>query len=107
MRQQDRVRLDVAMDDAVGVQVGERVEDTLAHGGYLQLVHARLGDDVGERAAAQILHHDPELVVDQVAAVHVDNVGVLVVAHDDHFVEEELAALLLVQIHLLYGHEWR
>ena len=58
-----------------------------------------------EGPTCQVLHDDPELVADQVAGVHVDDVGVAVVAHDDDLVEEELAPLLPVQVHLLDGDE--
>ena len=38
-------------------------------------------DDVRERASLQELHDDPELVLHQVAVLHLDDVGVVVVAH--------------------------
>lgn len=41
-------------------------------------------DDVCESSALQELHDDPELVLDQEAVVHLDNVWVVVVPHDDH-----------------------
>ena len=41
-------------------------------------------DDVCEGAALQELHNDPELILDQEAVVHLDNVRVVVVPHDDH-----------------------
>ena len=41
-------------------------------------------DDVCEGTALQELHDDPELVLDQEAVVHLDNVRVVVVPHDDH-----------------------
>jgi hypothetical protein len=101
--QQDRVGFDVAVDDALRVQVGERLEALLADGGDLFLVHPRVGDDVGEGPALQELHHHPELVVHQVTVEHLDHVGVVVVAHYHHLVEQELPALLLAQVHLLHG----
>ncbi|RNA03886.1 hypothetical protein BpHYR1_020450 [Brachionus plicatilis] len=103
--QQDRVGLNVPVNDSVGVQKGERPQHALAHRGYLGLVHAALGHNVGEGAARQILHHHPELVLHQKTSVHVHNILVLVVAHYDHLVEEELAPLLFVQVHFFDGHQ--
>lgn len=86
------------------MQIRERFQALLANGGDLLLVHARVRHNVGERTALQVLHDDPQLVVDQKAAVRFDNVRMVVVAHDDHLVEEQLAALLLAQVHLFDGH---
>ena len=66
------VALDVAVYDVVRVQVVEREQALLGHGGHLRLVHDRLEHDVGERAALQVLHHDPQLFVAQVALDVVD-----------------------------------
>lgn len=32
------------------------------------------------------LHHHPQLIVDKVAVVHVHNVGMVIIPHDDHLV---------------------
>ena len=84
VRQQYRIRLDVAVNDAVLVQEAQRLEARLADGGDLLLVELRVRHDVGERAALEELHHHPQLVVHQEAVVHVDDVRVVVVAHDHH-----------------------
>ena len=41
-----------------------------------------VGDDVGERAALEELHDDPQFVAHEEAVVHVHDVRVVVVAHD-------------------------
>ena len=103
-REEDGVTLDVSVDDALAVEVGQRLETHHAHGGDLLLGHAHVGDDVGEGAALQVLHHHPELVLHQVAVVHLHDVGVVIVPHDHHLVEEQLPPLLLPQVHPLDRH---
>lgn len=71
----------------LGVQIGERLQALSTHGGDLLLVHARVRDNVGECAALQVLHDDPELVLHQVAVVRLHDVGVVVVAHNHHLIE--------------------
>lgn len=63
-----------------------------------------MGDNVRQCAALEELHDHPELVLHQEGVVHLDDVRVVVVAHDDHLVEEQLPALLLPQVHLLHRH---
>jgi len=41
-----------------------------------------VSDDVCQCATLQVFHHDPQLVADQEAVVHVNNVWVVVVAHN-------------------------
>ncbi len=47
-------------------------------------------NNVSESPAFQELHDDPELVSDQEAVVHVHDVRVVVVAHDDDLKRDEL-----------------
>ena len=47
-------------------------------------------DDVREGPALQELHDDPELVLDQEAVVHLDNVRMVVVPHDHHLDKRDL-----------------
>jgi len=57
----------------VPVQEADGLEAFAEHVGDLRLLHARLGDQVGQAAALQVLHHHPQLLVaDQVA---LDNAG--------------------------------
>ncbi len=49
-----------------------------------------VSDDVGESAAFEELHDDPEFVLDQVAVVHLDDVCVVVVPHDDNLQKVKL-----------------
>ena len=43
-----------------------------------------VSDDIGESSTFEELHDDPEFVLDQVAIVHLNDVGVMVVPHDDN-----------------------
>ena len=101
--EEDGVALDVSVDDALAVQVGEGGQHLAAHGGHLLLRHVERGHDVGEGAALQVLHGHPQLGPHQVRVQHGDDVGVGVVPHDHHLVEEQLAALLPPEVHLLDG----
>lgn len=83
------------MDDTLRMEIGQRLKALLADGRYLFLVHTRMGNDVSQRTALQELHHDPKLIVDQEAAVRFHDIRMVVVAHDDDLVEQQLASLLL------------
>lgn len=61
------VTLDVAVDDVVRVEVVESEQTFARHRRHLRLVHHCLEYDVRERAALQVLHHDPQLLLLQVA----------------------------------------
>ena len=50
----------------------EGLEDFAADGRDLALVHAGLGDDVGEAAPRQVLHRHPQLLVHQEGVQEVD-----------------------------------
>lgn len=63
-----------------------------------------MSDDLSEGTSLQVLHHDPQLVPDQERVVHLHDVRVVIVSHDDDFVEQKLPSLLLPQIHLLDSH---
>ena len=52
-----------------------------ADGGYLSLLHDGLCDDVGQGTSGQVLHDDPEVVVDHVRLDEVDQVLVLQLFH--------------------------
>ena len=47
-------------------------------------------NDVGECPALQVLHNDPQLVLHQIAVVHLHDVRVVVVTHDDNLGCKEL-----------------
>ena len=66
------------------VQESQGPQTRFADGGDLLFIHLRVSDDVGESAAFQELHDYPQLVADQVRAVHVDDVLVVVVAHNHY-----------------------
>ena len=89
----------------VAVEEGERVEAALGDGGHLPVVENGLDDDVGERAAVEVLHDDPELaVVAHEEAVHVvDEVRVLQPPHHLDLADDELLLRLTTQVHLLDG----
>lgn len=63
-----------------------------------------MGDDLREGTPLQVLHHDPQLVTDQERVVHLHDVGMRKVTHDDDFIEQQFSSLLLPQIHLLDSH---
>lgn len=86
------------------MQIGQRLQALLAHRCDLLFVHPRVGHDVGQRTSLEVLHHNPQLVVHEEAAVRLDDVRVVVVSHDNNLIEQQLAALLLPQVHLLDGH---
>lgn len=61
--QQDGVRLDVSMNDALRVKVGQGLETLFADGGNLVLRHANVGHDVSQCSTFQVFHDYPEFVV--------------------------------------------
>lgn len=52
-------------------------------------------DDVGQSAAFQKLHDDPQLVPYQVAVVHLYHVVMVIVPHDNHLQEMRAITQLL------------
>ena len=72
------------MDDALRVQEGQSLQALQANGGDLLLVHPGVSHDVGQRPTFEIFHDDPELVSNQETVVHLHNIGMMVVAHDDN-----------------------
>lgn len=91
------------------MQIRQRLQTLLAHRCDLLLVHARMRHNVRQCTALQVLHHHPQFVGHQEAAVRLDDVRMMIVAHDDHLVEQQFTALLLSQIHLFDSHlaAWR
>ena len=87
--QQDRIGFDVAVDDALRVEEGQRLQTLQANGGDLLFVHAGVSDDIRQSAAFQVLHHDPQLVADQETVVHFDNVRMMIVAHNHHLITDK------------------
>ena len=99
--EQDVVGLDVAVDDAMAVEVLEALAGLAGDGGDLAVGHEVRGDDVRQRAALHVLHHDPELVLVQERVDVVDDVRVPRRAHDEDFVDDEVLLRLLLEVHLL------
>ncbi len=58
-----------------------------------------MGHYVSEGAPFQELHDDPQLITDEEAVVHVDDVRVVIVAHDHHLQNKEGP-------HACYNCEW-
>jgi hypothetical protein len=100
-REQDVVRLDVAVDHAVAVEVLEALARLAADGRDLALRHQVRGHDVRERAALHVLHDDPEVVLVQEAVDVVHDVRVPRGAHDEDLVDDQVLLRLLVEVHLL------
>lgn len=63
-----------------------------------------MSDNICESATFQIFHDDPEFVIHEITVVHLHDVVMMILAHDHDLVEEELATLLLTQVHLLDSH---
>ena len=49
-----------------------------------------VSDDVGESASLEKLHDDPQFVTNEEAVVHVNDVGVVIVAHDHNLNKEKV-----------------
>lgn len=103
-RQQNGVAFYVSVNYTLRMQVRQCFQALSTHGSDLLLVHSRVSHDVCEGAAFQELHDDPQLVLDEKRVVHFDDVGVVVVPHDDDLVEQELPTLLFAKVHLLHRY---
>lgn len=93
------------MDTVQLVNVQQGLEGLVGGEGHLRLGHlhrVELLEHLGEAAAAHELHHDPELVLDNVRGVVVDNVRVAARLHDRDLGDEQLETLA-VELHLLDG----
>lgn len=100
---QDVVTLDVPMDDLVAVEELQRLQHLATNRGDLALVHAGLGNDVGERTSRQVLHDDPQLLGHQIAVQVVDHVRMFVLSHHQDLVDDQFLLRLLAEVHLLDG----
>lgn len=76
-----------------------------ADGGDLALGHDVERHDVGQAAALHELHHHPQLAGAQIAVDEVHNVWVGAVLHDQDLVDDQVLLGLLLQVHLLDGHQ--
>lgn len=101
--QQHVVTLDIAMDDAVPVQVFEALGGFPGYGGYLTFGHQIGGDNVCQGASFHVLHDDPKVVLVEEGVDVIDNVGVSRCAHDENLVDDQILLGLLVEIHLFDG----
>jgi hypothetical protein len=62
-------------------------------------------DDIGESSTFHEFHDDPEFgTIDEERIEEIDNVGMLRFFHDQNFVDDELFARLMTEIHLLDGY---
>lgn len=102
-REEDIVALDVAVYDAMAVEVLEAAAGLLGDGGNLAFCHEVCGDDVCETAALHVLHDDPEIVLVEERVDIVDDIWVARGAHDNDFVDNQILFWLLVEVHLLDG----
>mmetsp|Transcript_42969 Transcript_42969/g.108492 ORF Transcript_42969/g.108492 Transcript_42969/m.108492 type:complete len:208 (-) Transcript_42969:467-1090(-) len=83
VRQQQVVRLEVAVDQPQRVQVGDAVQRKVDDGGDLLLAQrAEHAAQVGHRAQPAKVHHHPERVALKEAAVILDDVGVRAALQD-------------------------
>lgn len=80
------------------MQIVQRKETLLEHGGYLTLFHDGLHDNVSQSAEAQVLHDNPELILVQEALDVVDDVLVVHVLHDFNFQDDQIFPLLIQKI---------
>src|SRR6218665_382213 len=98
------VALDVPVKDFTIVEELQRLEAFATDASYLTLRQNSLHNDVGQRPAVEVLHHDPELIVDEVALNVVDYVRVFVLFHDLDFHDDQFFAGLVVEVHHLDGN---
>lgn len=101
--EQHIVTLDIAMDDAVSVQVLKTLGRFPRYCRYLSFGHQIGGDDVGQRASFHVLHDYPKVVLVEEGIDVVDDVGVSRCPHDENFVDDQILLGLLVEIHLFDG----
>lgn len=92
------------MDDSVPMKVFEALARLTAHRGDLAFSHQIRSDDVRERAALHVLHHDPQLVLVKERVDVVDNIRVPRRAHNEDLVDDKILLGLLVEVHLLNCH---
>lgn len=102
--QKDIVALNVPMDDSVPMKVFEALARLPAHRSDLAFSHQVRSDNVRERAALHVLHHDPQLVLVKERVDVVDNIRVPRRAHHEDLVDDEILLGLLVEVHLLNCH---
>lgn len=103
-RQQDIVRLDVAMDDALGMQKLQAMKSLSADRRDLALRHHVECHHIGQTATFHVLHDHPQIPFDEEAVHEIDHVLMLAVLHDQDFVDDQILLGLLLQVHLLDGH---
>lgn len=70
----------------------------------MALAHDVEGNDVCQRTSLHVLHHHPEVTLDQERIHKVDDVPVLGFAHNQDLVDNQIFLRLLVQVHLLDGN---
>ena len=92
------------MDDLLLVQVGQRVDALLRDPRDLTFAQDGLSHNVRQRPSLEILHAHPEFPADQITLNIVDNVLVLVLAHDFDLCDDQFLLRLIVQVHLLDRH---
>ena len=61
-----------------------------------------VSDDVGESASLEKLHDDPQFVTNEEAVVHVNDVGVVIVAHDHNLNKEKCHKR---KVNMFYTHK--
>lgn len=61
-------------------------------------------NDIRQCTSLKKLHHNPKLVLDKKRVVHLNNIWVMMVTHNDNLVKEKLTSLLLPQVHLLHSY---
>ena len=99
--EEDVVALDVAVDDAIFMEVLQAFERLPTDGRDLSLGHDVARDDVGQGASLHVLHDDPEVALEQERVDKVDDVAVTTLLHDEDFVDDQVLLRLLLEVHLL------
>lgn len=89
------------MNDTVLVQVLQALCSLPRHGCDLALRHQVSRDDICERPALHVLHHNPQFVLVEERIDVVDDVRVARGPHNENLVYNEIFLGLLVEIHLL------
>jgi hypothetical protein len=101
--EQNVVRLDVSVDNTLGVQELQAVKRLAADSGDLALRHHVEGNNIGKTTTLHVLHHHPKIATNEKRVHEVDDILMSAISHDQNFINDEILLRLLFQVHLLDG----
>jgi hypothetical protein len=99
--QQHIVALDVAMDDAVLMQMLQALRRLPTHCSDLAFRHQVRRNNVRERTTLHILHHYPELILIKERVDIVDDICMTRSPHYENLIYDKILFRLFIQVHLL------